>query len=136
MMAEVSRIVLRHGGERIEVHGGWLSFRPVVDPTVGAYVLVETANDSPTGVRLHIHERQDYGWLILEGEYVFQVCRQTISAHAGDFVFAPRNVPHSYAHRSAAVARALIMATPAGFEGIWRESARLGPDMAAHVDLT
>ena len=41
----------------------------------------------------------------------------------------------SGSQRSASVARALIMVTPAGFEGFWRESARLGPDVAAHEAL-
>lgn len=135
MMAGVSRLVPRHSGERITVHGGWLSFLAVGEQTGGAYALIETANDPSTGVRLHVHEREDETWFILEGEYVFQVGSQIISAHAGDYVFGPRNVPHSYANRSAAVARALIIVTPAGFEGFWRESARLGADMAAHAAL-
>lgn len=134
-MAEVSRVVPHHCGERIEVHGGWLSFLAVGDQTGGAYALIETANDPSTSVRLHVHEREDETWFILEGEYVFQVGGQTICARAGDYVFGPRNVPHSYANRSAAVSRALIMVTPAGFEGFWRESARLGPDVAAHAAL-
>jgi mannose-6-phosphate isomerase-like protein (cupin superfamily) len=135
MMAEVPRVVRHHSGERIEVHGGWLSFLAVGDRTSGAYALIETANDPSTGVRLHVHEREDETWFILEGEYVFQVGSQTMFVHAGDYVFGPRNVPHSYANRSSAVARALIMVTPSGFEGFWRESALLGADMAAHAAL-
>ena len=134
-MSQVSRVVPHHSGERIEVHGGWLSFLAVGDQTNGFYGLIETANDPSTGVRMHVHEREDETWFILEGEYMFQVGSQTISAHAGDYVFGPRNVPHSYANRSASVARALIMVTPAGFEGFWRESALVGPDIAAHAAL-
>jgi hypothetical protein len=33
------------------------------------------------------------------------------------------------------VARALIMVTPAGFDGFWRESARLAGDAAGHKAL-
>ena len=44
-------------------------------------------------------------------------------------------MPHSYANRTTAVARALIMVTPAGFEGFWRESAKLGEDAEAHEAL-
>jgi mannose-6-phosphate isomerase-like protein (cupin superfamily) len=135
MMFETPRVVPHHSGETIKVHGGWLSFLAVGDQTNGAYALIETANDPSTGVRLHVHEREDETWFILEGEYVFQVGSQIISAQAGDYVFGPRNVPHSYANRSASVARALIMVTPAGFEEFWRESARLGPDIAAHQAL-
>ena len=135
MMSQVPRVVPHDGEEKIKVHGGWLSFLAVGGQTNGAYALIETANEPSTGVCLHVHEREDETWFILEGEYVFQVGSQTISAHAGDYLFGPRSVPHSYANRSASVARALIMVTPAGFEGFWRESARLGPDVAAHEAL-
>src|SRR5262249_15816462 len=135
MMSHVSRVVPHRSGETIKVHGGWLSFLAVGNQTDGQYALIETANDPSTGVRLHVHEREDETWFIREGEYVFQVGSQILSAHTGDYVFGPRNVPHSYANRSASVARALIMVTPAGFEGFWRESAGLGPDVAAHLAL-
>src|SRR5215469_12166512 len=135
LLASHSRFISHGQGDRIKVRGGWLSFLAVGEQTGGAYAVIETANDPSTGVRLHVHEREDETWFILEGEYVFQIGSQTLSAHAGDYVFGPRHVPHSYANRSASVARALIMVTPAGFEGFWRESARLGPDIAAHEAL-
>ena len=121
--------------ERIKVRGGWLSFLAVGEQTDGAYGLIETANDPSTGVPLHVHEREDETWFVLEGEYTFEVGGQTFRAGPGDYVFGPRHVPHSYANRTEAVARALIMVTPAGFEGFWRESANLTGDAAAHKAL-
>ena len=44
------RIVAHLSSERIEVHGGWLSFLAVGEQTGGAYALIETANDPFTGV--------------------------------------------------------------------------------------
>ena len=129
------RLVSHLNGERIEVRGGWISFVAVGEQTGGAYALIETANDPATGVRLHVHEREEETWFVLEGEFVFQVGNQTFRAHPGDYVFGPRGVPHRYANETASIARALILVTPAGFEGFWRESARLGPDPAAHEAL-
>jgi len=129
------RSVPHLSAERIEGHGGWFTFLAVGDQTGGAYALIETANDPSTGVRLHVHEREDETWFVLEGEYTFQVGNQIFRAHAGDYVFGPRRVPHSYANRTGTLARALIMVTPAGFEGFWRESARLGADASAHLVL-
>ena len=111
------------------------SFLAFGEQTSGAYALIETANDPATGVRLHVHEREDETWFVLEGKYTFEVGGQTFRAGPGDYVFGPRNVPHSYANRTEAVARALIMVTPAGFEGFWRESATLVGDPAAHHAL-
>jgi hypothetical protein len=62
------------------------------------------------------------------------VVRDSVQVRA-DYVFGPRHVPHRYANRTEAVARALIMVTPAGFEGFWRESASLTGDAAAHKTL-
>ena len=129
--ALASRFVTQASGERIEVHGGWLSFLAVGEQTGGAYALIETMNDPSTGVLLHIHEREDETWFILEGEYTFQVGDQTFLARPGDYVFGARNVSHSYANRTSAVARSLIMVSPAGFEGFWSESARLRGDASA-----
>jgi hypothetical protein len=53
------------------------------------------------GGRLHVHEREDETWFILEVEYSFQVGGQTISAHAVDYAFGPRNVPRGHANRRA-----------------------------------
>jgi len=88
--------------------------------------LNEIANNPSTGIRLHVHEHEDETWLILGEEYMFfQVGDRTFQAHPGDHVFGPRGVPHRYANCCASVARALIMVTPADFEGFWRESAQL-----------
>jgi quercetin dioxygenase-like cupin family protein len=117
------------------VRGGWLSFLAVGEQTGGACALIETANDPPAGVPLHVHEREDETWIVLEGEYTFEVGGQPFRAGPGDYVFGPRHVAHSYANQTEAVARALIMVTPAGFEGFWRESVNLTGGAAAHKAL-
>lgn len=123
--ALLPRSVARGSGEKIEMRGGWMSFLAVGEETGGRYALIETANDPYTAVPLHAHEREDETWFVLEGEFAFQVGDQRLIARAGDYVFGPRNVPHSYANRTDHVARTLIMVSPAGFEGFWRESASL-----------
>ena len=133
--ASLPRFITHGSGERIHVRGGWLFFLAIGEQTGGAYAVIETANEPSTGVRLHVHEREDETWFVLEGEYTFEVGSQTFSAGPGDYIFGPRNVPHSYANRTEAVARALIMVTPAVFEGFWRESAKLGEDATAHKSL-
>jgi quercetin dioxygenase-like cupin family protein len=127
------RFIPHGGGERIEVRGGWLSFLAVGEQTGGAYALIETMNQPSTGVPLHVHEREDETWFILEGEYTFQVGDESFIARAGSYVFGARNVPHRYANRGTAPARALIMVSPAGFEGFWRESARLPEDASVEA---
>ena len=54
--ARVPQSVPHLCSETIEVRGGWLSFVATGEQTGGAYALIETANNSSTGVRLHVHE--------------------------------------------------------------------------------
>ncbi len=67
------------------------------------------------GPFLHTHDF-DEAFYILEGELVFQVGDDLVTARAGELAFAPHNVPHTFTNRSEAPARYLLVITPAGFE--------------------
>jgi hypothetical protein len=57
---------------------------------------------------------------VLEGEMTFSVGDQTIKATPGTTVFAPRDVVHAFTVDSEQV-RILVMNTPAGLEGFFKE---------------
>ncbi len=86
---------------------------------------------------LHVHEHEDELFLPLEGEHVFQVGDAEHRAGPGSAVFAPRGVPHSQRRVVPGVGRTLIVTTPGGFDGFFRELAAaeragtLGPDAYA-----
>ena len=67
------------------------------------------------GPFLHAHDF-DEAFYILDGELVFQVGDELVTARAGELAFAPRNVPHTFTNRGEAEARYLLVITPAGFE--------------------
>ena len=48
------------------------------------------------GPPLHIHLFQDEWFYIVEGEYLFQVGKDTYQMKSGDTIFLPRNVPHAF----------------------------------------
>jgi quercetin dioxygenase-like cupin family protein len=58
-------------------------------------VLEYTGNEK-AGPPLHIHYNEDEIFYITEGEYRFVVGTAEIRAKAGDTVFLPRNVPHTW----------------------------------------
>ncbi|HEX6026136.1 MAG TPA: cupin domain-containing protein [Solirubrobacter sp.] len=76
------------------------------------------------GPYLHTHDF-DEAFYLLDGELTFQLGEELMTVRAGEMAFAPRGVPHTFANRSDAPARYLIVITPAGFE---RHFARLNPD--------
>jgi mannose-6-phosphate isomerase-like protein (cupin superfamily) len=67
------------------------------------------------GPPLHHHDF-DETFHVLEGELTFQVVDELVTARAGELVFAPRGVPHTFANLSARPARVMLVCTPAGFE--------------------
>jgi quercetin dioxygenase-like cupin family protein len=69
---------------------------------------------------LHVHHREDEGFWILEGDVTFEVGNTTIEAHAGDFAFGPRDIPHRYTVGDVGC-RMLFILTPGGFEDLVRE---------------
>jgi mannose-6-phosphate isomerase-like protein (cupin superfamily) len=64
---------------------------------------------------LHVHEREDETYMVVEGELTFQRGDERFDAGPGDVVFLPRGVVHGFAMRSER-ARLLIACTPGGLE--------------------
>jgi len=89
--AFVPRLVPHLSGGKIDVHGGWVSFLAVGEPTGGAYALIEMANHPSTGVPLHVHEPAYDTWFVLEGEFTRLAVR--LSVRAGHYLFGPRGSP-------------------------------------------
>jgi uncharacterized cupin superfamily protein len=66
---------------------------------------------SPPGssVPLHVHDRYDEAFYVLEGEMHFIVGDTTDTAEAGAFVFVPRGEAHRFWNASQAPARMLAI---------------------------
>ena len=65
--------------------------------TDGQLAVFEYVGKERGGPPLHIHPKQDEIFFILEGEYLFQVGEDKHQLKAGDTIFLPRNVPHTFA---------------------------------------
>ncbi len=48
------------------------------------------------GPELHVHFDQDETFYVVEGEYLFQVGDEKQTLKAGDTIFLPRKVPHTW----------------------------------------
>lgn len=91
------------------------------DQTGGAYVLCEARVLPGGGPPPHIHQREEEGFFILEGEITFQLGDRRLAAAAGSFVQGPRGIPHSFKNEGSVPARMLIFVTPAQFDRFLRE---------------
>jgi quercetin dioxygenase-like cupin family protein len=85
--------------------------------TGGQMTIVEVTEPPGAEAPLHVHHREDEGFWVLEGDVTFEVGDTTIEAHAGDYAFGPRDIPHRYTVGDAGC-RMLFICTPAGFEDL------------------
>jgi mannose-6-phosphate isomerase-like protein (cupin superfamily) len=119
-------------GERLGFGEVEVVVKASADTTGGAFTIFE--ENEPEDTRLHVHEHEDELFYVLEGEHVFQVGDQEFRAGPGGLVFAPRGVPHAQRRVVPRAGRILVLASPAGLEGFFRELAEadragvIGPD--------
>jgi mannose-6-phosphate isomerase-like protein (cupin superfamily) len=111
--------------------------RAPADMTRGAVTVFE--ENEPVDTPLHLHEHEDELFYVLEGEHVFQVGDMEHRAGPGELVFAPRGVPHSQRRVVPRKGRTLVLTSPGGLEGFFRELAeadangQLGPEAYARA---
>ena len=79
--------------------------------------VTEPAGEAP----LHVHYRDDEAFWILEGDVTFEVGDTTIEAHPGDYVFAPRGIPHRFTVAEGGC-RMLFILVPGGLEDVLRRT--------------
>jgi mannose-6-phosphate isomerase-like protein (cupin superfamily) len=120
-------------GELLQFGGLTILIRVSAETSGGAYTLFEEVPplaDTP----LHVHEREDELFYVLEGDHVFRVGDEEYPTGPGGLVYAPRSVPHAQRRVVPGEGRLLVLTTPGGFEGFFRELAeaeeegRLGPE--------
>src|SRR3989304_2927019 len=65
--------------------------------TKRAFTLADfTGGEGPWTV-LHVHNRMEESFFVLEGSFTFTVGDQDIEANRGDYVLVPRGTPHMMA---------------------------------------
>lgn len=99
----------------------WVGSLAVIKATAadtgGQVSIIEITEPPGFEAPLHVHHREDEGFLMLEGDATFEIGGTTIEAHAGDYLFGPRDIPHRYSVGDAGC-RILYIMTPGGFENL------------------
>ncbi len=68
--------------------------------TGGNLCIYDTVRVKKGGPPLHYHHDQDEWFFVREGEFLFKVGDDNFRLTAGDTLFAPRKVPHTFANIS------------------------------------
>jgi quercetin dioxygenase-like cupin family protein len=101
-------------------NGSLMTFLATGEDTRGQFALIEAVGRRGNAPPPHIHHREDEVFYVLEGEIVASIGDRTIKGTPGMMIFLPRDVQHTFAIESEQ-ARMLILLTPAGFEGWFKE---------------
>lgn len=125
------------GGERLRFSGAEFVVRADSSTTGGAFAVIEETD--PLDTPRHVHENEDEFFYVIEGEHVFEVGEESHAVGPGDFVAAPRKVPHAHRRVVPRTGRFLTLVAPAGFVGFFRElseaesAGTIGPEAYARV---
>ncbi len=95
-------------------------------PSQGRFSLVEHPI-VPRGLAapMHLHTREDEYSFVLQGRWGFQLGDDVVYAEAGDLVYKPREVWHTFWNATEQPARLLEIISPSGFEEFFVELAAL-----------
>ena len=85
------------------------------------FSIAEVTDAPGTGAPLHVHHGEAEGFYILDGTVQLTCGREEIVAQAGDFVYAPKDVPHKYVVTGDRPARLLLLFSRPGFERFFSE---------------
>jgi len=83
-----------------------------------AFSQIEVDDPRGSGPPVHVHHNEDETFYVLDGDVTFLVGDERIDVTAGDFLFAPRDIPHAYVVRSER-ARMLATASPGGAQQVF-----------------
>jgi quercetin dioxygenase-like cupin family protein len=101
------------------------------EQTAGAYAVVEAFVPPGGGPPAHVHRREDEAFLVVEGEFVFNLGGKRVRLTAGGFIFGPRGVPHAFKSVGPTAGRMIITVLPAGVE---RSIAAIGTRLPGRED--
>ncbi len=84
--------------------------------TGGRLSIVEFTHPTGFATPQHVHNREDEGFYVLDGEMTGFCGDEEFHASRGSFVWLPSGVPHGYSSYGEATLRCLAITVPAGFE--------------------
>jgi mannose-6-phosphate isomerase-like protein (cupin superfamily) len=112
--------------EKVNFLGGTYQCKVSAEDSREGFCVYDTSKMEKGGPPYHFHYTQDEWFYILEGEFVFKIGDDVFNAKAGDAVFAPRQVPHTFARVGEAQGRMVLMYQPAGtMEAFYLEANQL-----------
>jgi len=98
------------------------------EQTNGKYSIMELRTGPDAGTPLHLHQREDEIFEILEGRFRFSLDGDIVEATAGTTVLVPQNMPHWWRSVGEGSGRIILTFVPGGMEKLFEEVAAIPND--------
>lgn len=108
-------------GPCITYSGQVMNLKLGANESGGEMTVIEDVIEPAMGPPLHVHERENEAYYVLDGEFEFVCGDHMVRGGPGTFVHAPRGLPHRYRNVGAAPGRILFTFTPGGIEAFFSE---------------
>jgi quercetin dioxygenase-like cupin family protein len=122
-------------GRPLWFQGNLMTIKVAGEHTADAVAVVEGTFRAGHGPPLHVHRNEDELFYVVDGQMLVACDGRTFTAQAGDTVFLPRGLPHTFkvpAHGGPA--RALLLVTPARFLGFIEAAGEPAPEAVMPPD--
>lgn len=90
------------------------------EQTNGEYSLTHVIEPPNAGPPLHIHSDDDESFYVLKGKVRFYIGDEIINASTGDYIFAPKGIPHRFLSGSKET-ELIVRSKPAKFDSLVKE---------------
>lgn len=101
--------------------GGTITCKVAGAQTADSFSILLINLKKEQGAPLHIHQREDEVFYILEGTCTFGIGDEVITAEAGTTVHLKKGLPHFFRNDDEAPMNALITAVPGGLDRYFEE---------------
>lgn len=108
-------------------HGGFFKILISDEESNGNLALIDMTLPKGVDPPMHIHLNEDETFYVLKGNITFYIGDSVTKLTAGDSVFAPRNVPHTFVVESES-AQFLTLITPGQFLGYFMDFSFPSPE--------
>ncbi|MEO8597678.1 MAG: cupin domain-containing protein [Candidatus Solibacter sp.] len=114
-------------GRPIHVLGSEIVVRIASVDVDNAFTVFEGQVAPQDGPPMHRHLHQDEVWHVRKGEFRFVVDGQEIHARAGDTVYGPRGVAHTFQNTGSTPGTLLTTVVPGGLDEFFEEVEMISP---------
>ena len=125
--------------DTVEWLGATYKFVLTGEHTDGALSIVDSTCPVGSGPPRHVHQDAEETFVMLSGQCDFWLEGKIFSAIEGESILVPRGAEHSFRVTGSEPSRHLVILSPAGFEGFFREMAEgdyaIPSDMARIAEI-